>query len=138
MEITSIQKNIRSSPRKMRLVVDMIKNMKPAAAMQILQFTNKTAALPLSKAIKTVLGNAKSQNLDASLMVFKTIEVNEGTKMKRFRAGTKGRAKPYKKRLSHIKIILTDEIQIGKATVVPADLEKRTIKKQGGQSKAAE
>ncbi len=111
MEITSIQKNIRSSPRKMRLVVDMIRNMKPVRAVQILEFTNKAAALPLSKAIKTVLGNAKSQNLDVNLMVFKAIEVNEGTKMKRFRAGTKGRAKPYKKRLSHIKIVLTDEIK---------------------------
>lgn len=87
----------------------MVKKMKPAAAIQMLQFTNKAAALPLSKAIKTVLGNCKSQNLDISQMIFKSIEVNEGTKMKRFRPGTKGRAKPYKKRLSHIKIVLSKE-----------------------------
>lgn len=92
----------------------MIKNMKPAGAVQILQFTNKSAAIPLSKAIKTVLGNAKSQNLDADSMIFKSIEVNEGTKMKRFRAGTKGRAKPYKKRLTHLKIVLTDGVEEGK------------------------
>lgn len=88
----------------------MVKKMKPSSAVQMLQFTNKAAALSLSKAIKTVLGNCKSQNLDINQMVFKSIEVNEGTKMKRYRAGTKGRAKPYKKRLSHVKIILTDEI----------------------------
>jgi large subunit ribosomal protein L22 len=110
MEITSIQKNIHDTPRKMRLVVDMIRNMKPASALLTLQFTNKAAALSLSKAIKTVLGNAKIQNLEADQMTFKSIEVNEGTKMKRFRAGTKGRAKPYKKRLTHLKIVLTDEI----------------------------
>lgn len=111
MEILSIQKNIHNSPRKLRLVVDMVRNMKPAVAVSQLQFTNKAAALSLSKAIKTVLGNAKQQNLDASQMIFKSIEVNEGIKMKRFRAGTKGRAKPYKKRLSQIKIVLTDEIK---------------------------
>lgn len=110
MEIYTIQKNIHDSPRKMRLVADMIRKMKPMAAIQILEFTNKAAALPLSKAIKTVLGNAKSQNLDVEQMIFKSIEVNEGIKMKRFRAGTKGRAKPYKKRFSQIKIVLTDEI----------------------------
>lgn len=111
MEIISIQKNIHNSPRKMRLVVDMIRNMKPNQAISQLQFTNKAAALSLSKAIKTVLGNAKQQKLDVTEMIFKTIEVNEGTKMKRFRAGTKGRAKPYKKRLSHLKIVLTNEIK---------------------------
>lgn len=114
MEITSIQKNIHNSPRKMRLVVDMVRQMKPSVAISSLQFTNKAAALSLSKAIKTVLGNAKQQNLDLSQMIFKTIEVNEGVKMKRFRAGTKGRAKPYKKRLSQIKIVLTDEMKEGK------------------------
>lgn len=113
MEITSIQKNIHNTPRKIRLIVDMIKKMKPLSAIEILQFTNKSAALPVSKAIKTVLGNAKSQNLDVSQMVFKSIEVNEGLKMKRYRAGTKGRTKPYKKRMAHIKIVLT-EVDNGK------------------------
>lgn len=108
MEITSIQKNIHNSPRKMRLVVDMVRSMKPTSAVTLLQFTKKAAAQDLSKAIKTVLGNAKAQNLDVSEMVFKSIEVNEGSKMKRYRAGTKGRAKPYKKRLAHLKIVLTD------------------------------
>lgn len=127
MEILSIQKNIHSSPRKMRLVVDMVRRMKPEMAVSQLQFTNKTAALSLSKAIKTVLGNAKHQKMDPSQMIFKSIEVNEGIKMKRFRAGTKGRAKPYKKRLSQIKIVLTDEIPMKK---------EKVEKKEGGQSKA--
>lgn len=112
MEITSIQKNLHNTPRKIRLVVDMIKKMKPLAAVQILEFTNKSAALPVSKAIQTVLGNAKSQNLDATQMIFKSIEVNEATKLKRYRPGTKGRAKPYAKRMTHIKIVLTDDVKV--------------------------
>lgn len=114
MEITSIQKNIHNTPRKIKLVIDMIRKMKPLSAVQILEFTNKSAALPVSKAIKTVLGNAKSQNLDVNQMIFKSIEVNGATKMKRYRPGTKGRAKPYAKRMTHIKIVLTEEVNSGK------------------------
>ncbi|MFA5932763.1 MAG: 50S ribosomal protein L22 [Microgenomates group bacterium] len=128
MEITSIQKNIHNSPRKIRLVVDMIRNMKPATAVTQLQFTNKAAALPVAKAIKTVLGNAKEQKLDVNEMIFKTIEVNEGFKMKRFRAGTKGRSKPYVKRTSQLKIVLTNEVKE----------VKPVAKKEGDKAKKAE
>lgn len=112
MEITSIQKNLHNTPRKIKLVVDMIKKMKPLTAIGILEFTNKSAALPVSKAIKTVLGNVKSQNLDVNQMIFKSIEVNGATKMKRYRPGTKGRAKQYAKRMTHIKIVLTNDVKV--------------------------
>jgi large subunit ribosomal protein L22 len=73
-----------------------------------LQFTSQAAAVPLSKAIKTAMANAKKDDV-----IFKTIEINEGMKLKRYRAGTagRGRGRPYKKRWSHIKIVLTDEMQ---------------------------
>jgi len=111
MEITTIQKNIHNSPRKVRLVADLIRKMVPEQAVQTLRFTNKAASVSLMKAIEVVLANAKSQNIDLEKVNFKTIEVNEGVKMRRFRAGTKGRAKPYRKRLSQIKIVLSDEIR---------------------------
>lgn len=109
MEITTNQKYIGSTPRKLRLVADMVRKMNPAQALLTLGFTPKYAAQYLSKAIKTALANAKIQKLDAEKLVFKRIEINEGPKLKRFRAGTRGRAKPYVKRMSHIKIVLTDE-----------------------------
>lgn len=84
----------------------MVRKMTPRQALQTLMFTNKVATEPLSKAIKTALSNAKQQNLDQESMVFKKIEINEAPKMKRFRAGTKGRVKRYVKRMSHIKIVL--------------------------------
>lgn len=109
MEVTTIQKNIHTTPRKLKLVADMVRKMQPHQAVLALQFTNKAAAVPLSKAIKTVLANAATQNLEAEKLVFKKLEVNEGPIMKRFRAGSKGRAKPYKRRTTHIKIVLSDE-----------------------------
>lgn len=108
MEVMTTQKFIHTTPRKLRLVTDMIKKMPPGAALTILKFTPKMAAKDLSAAIKTALGNAKQSGLDTSKIVFKKLEINEGPKMRRFRAGTRGRVKPYKRRLSHIKIVLTD------------------------------
>lgn len=133
MEIIQIEKNIHNSPRKVRLVVDAIKKLKPEVALKILQFTKKAAALPLAKAIKAVLGNAKSQNADINQMVFKSIEVNEGLKMKRYRAGTKGRVKPYRKRMSQIKIILTDEKSQKIENNEDKNLETKEVKLDNGK-----
>ncbi len=109
MQIMTIQKNISTTPRKLRLVADMVRKMKPSVALQTLEFTPKAAAVPLAKAIKTALGNARQQGLEDENMVFSKLEVNEGLKYRRFHAGSKGRANPYKKRTSHIKIVLSDE-----------------------------
>lgn len=117
MEYTTIQKNITMSPRKVRLVADMVRKMDPYRALDVLQFTNKAAAMPVAKAIKTVLANAgKAEGLS-----FVSIQVNEGLKMKRYRAGTagRGRGRPYRRRMSHIKIVLTDEQkEVGKVSKV--------------------
>lgn len=108
MEYITIQKNIGSTPRKLRLVADMVRKMSIEEALESLKFTNKAAALPMLKAIKTVTANAGNK----TGLTFKTIEINEGLKMKRYRVGTAGagRGRPYKKRTSHIKIVLTDEV----------------------------
>ena len=103
----TIQKNITMSPRKVRLVADMVRKMDPYRALDVLQFTNKAAALPVAKAIKSVLANAgRTEGLS-----FVSIEINEGLKMKRYRVGTagRGRGRPYRRRMSHIKIVVTDE-----------------------------
>jgi large subunit ribosomal protein L22 len=107
MLYTNVQKNVGDSPRKLRLVADMVRNMTPDQAIEILSFTNKSAAAPLAKAIKTAVANAGSKDG----LSFEKIEINEGMKMRRFRASARGRMRPYKKRLAHIKIVLTDELR---------------------------
>lgn len=126
MEIITIQKYIHTSPRKVRLVADMVRKMQPTKALQLLDFTPKMAARDVSKAVKTVLANARMQGIEADKLYFKSIEVNEGPKMKRFRAGTRGRAKPYVRKMSHIKIIVTDEVR--KPTSVPSGSKNQTSK----------
>lgn len=106
METIHIQKYIHSTPRKLRLVADMVRKLEPALALNILKFTKKAAAKDLGEAIKVALANAKTGGL--SNTYFKHIEINEGPKMRRFHAGTRGRVKPFKRRMAHIKIVLTD------------------------------
>ena len=110
MEAKTIQKFIHTSPRKLMLVAQMVRNMDPNKALLALRFTNKASAEDLSKAIKTALANAKQKGM--SSIAFKALEINEAPRQKRFRAGAKGRAKPYKKRMSHIKIVLSDDLNI--------------------------
>ncbi len=115
----TIQKNISDSPRKLRLVADMIRTMTPDQALDVLEFTQKAATEAVSKAIKTAMGNAKGT--DAPLF-FESIEINEGMKLKRYRVGTagRGRGRAYKRRMGIIKIILTDEM--------PKKMEKKMTK----------
>lgn len=108
MEVQTIQKYIHTSPRKLRLVADMVRKLTPDASLNILRLAPKAAASDLAKAIETVLANGKQKGLDMSKLAFKQLEINESMKMRRFRAGTRGRAKPYKKRMAHIKIVLSD------------------------------
>lgn len=109
METKNIQKFIHTTPRKLRLVADLVRKMTPDKAVETLKFTNKAAAVDLAKAIKTVMANAKQKGMEN--ISFKSIEINEGPKMKRLRVGTagRGRARPYVKKMSHIKIVLSDE-----------------------------
>lgn len=107
MEAQTTQKYIHTSPRKLRLVADMIRKMEPTKALEILKFTNKKASWDLAKAIKTALANARLKGMEN--MLFKVIEINEGPRLKRFRAAAKGRALPYQKKMSHIKIVISDE-----------------------------
>lgn len=125
MEVTTIQKFVHRSPRKLRLVADSIRAIHPVKAVELLRFTSKYAASDLAKAVSTVLGNAKQVGLDLENLRFVRIEINEGPRMKRFRAGARGRVKPYKRRLSHIRIVLTDEVE-----KIKTEKENLTSKKE--------
>lgn len=124
MEVTTIQKFIHASPRKLRLVADMVRKMEPARALDILRVTPKIAAKDLAKAIETVLANSKQQGVDIEKVSFKSIEVNEGTRMRRYRAGTRGRVRPFKRRMSHIRIMLSDEVKVASQKTKDSKVEK--------------
>jgi len=125
MEIITTQKYIRTSPRKLREVVFMIKKLSPMQAIEILPHVEKKAAEIILKAIKTAVANA-SQKGAVDKLTFKEIQIGEGPMQKRIRAGARGRAKPYKRRMSHIRIVLEAE---QKKTTKKVEETKKQVKK---------
>lgn len=87
----------------------MVRKMSPVRAILTLKFTNKAAALPLRKAIQTAIANAKVKNVAPEKLVFKTLEIGEGPRARRWYCQARGRLQPYKKRTSQIRIVLIDE-----------------------------
>ena len=98
--------NYRQSPRKTRLVTDMIKGKPVAEALTSLKFLNKRAALPIAKLISSAAANAEKLGEDARTLVVKSITVDKGLVAKRFMPRAFGRAAPIRHRMSHITVLL--------------------------------
>lgn len=98
----------RQSPRKVRLVTDLVKGKKVADALVQLQFLPKRAALPVEKLVRSAIANAKSQGLDEQNLVIQNIEVNEGVTLKRIMPRARGSASRINKRTSHVSVTLRE------------------------------
>lgn len=106
MEGIAVQKYVHMSPRKVRLIVDMVRKVKPAEAVTILPFVRKRAADPVRKTIRAAIANAVQQGANPDLLTFKEIQVGQGPKLKRFRAVSRGRAHTYERQMSHIRVVV--------------------------------
>lgn len=107
MEFKSEQKHILISPRKIRPVVDVIKKMSPQKALETLPFIKKRASEFLYKVIKSAIANANQKGSEIDALIFKEIQIGEGPRLRRGQPVSRGRWHPIKKRMSHIKVILT-------------------------------
>lgn len=126
MEITATAKFIRVSPRKMELLVRGIKKFSPQTAVDTLKFTNKSGSVPLLKVIASALNNAKQAAIDTGDVRFKEIHVLPGGAMKRFRAVSRGMAHEYKKRMTHVTVILT-QVEKPKVKSIQPALQEKTV-----------
>lgn len=130
MESTAYIKNLRISPKKLRFLLEDIKKRKPSEVLDYLFYTPTKSAKVFYKAIKSALDNAKNNlKLNEKDLVFKTLTVEEGHKLRRFRAGGRGMVKPLIRRYSHIKIVLKS-IQDKKAVVQAAQKPTETKPKE--------
>src|SRR3989344_7308805 len=112
MEYIAIAKNIKISPRKVRLVVASIKKKNLSSANAVLSVMNKRAALPIKKTIDSAIANAVNNfKADKTSLTIRDIIVSEGVSMKRYHFAARGRVRPYKRRTSHIRVVLTDNIK---------------------------
>jgi large subunit ribosomal protein L22 len=114
------------APRKVRLVADLIRGKAVGLAVTELTFLRKDAALPVLKLVKSAMANAEHNfKLDSATLRVKTITVDGGATLKRFRPRAHGSAAPIRKRTSHINLILSDE---------PAVPSKRELRKEAAKA----
>ncbi len=107
MDSKTYLKNLRISPKKLRFYLDDIKKNTPQSALERLYYSRGKAGKVFYKALKSAIANAVSTlKTEAHLLQFKLLTVEEGQKLKRYRAGGRGTAKPILRRYSHIKITL--------------------------------
>jgi large subunit ribosomal protein L22 len=112
MEAKAIARFVRQSPRKMRLVAEMIRGQGVNEAYAILQFNEKRAARSIEKLLRSAVANAmhkadeQGERVDVDELYVKRANVDEGPTYKRWRARAMGRASPIRKRTSHITVMV--------------------------------
>jgi len=112
MESISKALHIKQSPKKIRLVATEIKNMNVNEAITKLSFINKKSARLISNVLKSALANLNNleseEVIDKNNFFIKSIKIDKGSVMKRFRPAAMGRAAPILKRSSHIEVKISD------------------------------
>ena len=113
--VRAINKNVRSSPRKISLICNFIKGKKADIALRDLEFTRKRIAKEVSKTVKSAISNAENNyQYDIDNLFIKEAYVGKSLVMKRYRPRAKGRASPIKKPFSRITVILQEKKDIKK------------------------
>lgn len=109
MEVKARAKFIRTSPRKARMVTELVKGKGVGEALNILAFTKKAPAKIISKLLKSAIANAdQMKNIDVDTLFIKQISVDQGPTMKRYRPRAMGRATVIRRRMSHITVVLEE------------------------------
>ena len=106
-EVKATAKYVSMAPRKVRMVVDQIRNKSVEQALEVLQFSTRAAAEPVAKVLRSAVANAENNNnLRSDNLVIKAAYVDEGPTLKRIRPRAKGSASRINKRTSHITVVV--------------------------------
>ena len=110
MDVKATAKTVRYTPRKVRLVLDLVRGKSVDEALAILQFTPNHAARAIYKVVKSAAANATHNNqLDYDKLYVKACYADEGITLKRYMPRAKGSASQILKRTSHITVVVSDE-----------------------------
>lgn len=110
MEVRATAKYIRTSPRKLRLVVDAVRGKRVEDALAVLRFMPSPSARTVAQVVKSAAANAENNyEMTPDDLVITQIFVDKSRTFKRFRAGPRGRVKPILKRSSHITVVVQEE-----------------------------
>ena len=129
MEVLSVYRGARISAFKARELTREIQGLAASAALDLIAFSPKKAALMVGKTLKSAIANAENNNeLRVDTLVVKEATVGEGPTMKRSKSRARGSSSQIRKRTSHIRIVLTDEIELP---------QRKSASKSGAKKKTA-
>lgn len=117
--------NYRQSPRKVRVVADLVRGKNIAQALDILEFAPKRAAAPLKKLLVSAVANARNLSIPVENLVVKDISVDGGKILYRRLPMSQGRAFTIRKRTSHVNIVLSEAAPKTKKSKVKASKPKK-------------
>jgi large subunit ribosomal protein L22 len=110
MEVRAVGKYLRVSPSKVRLIADLVRGKKVDEALTILKFLPKKSGRLINKTLRSAVANAENTHtIDVDTLFIKSILVDEGPKLKRWRPRAMGRATRILKRTSHITMVLAEK-----------------------------
>jgi len=110
MQVQAVSRSVKISPRKVRIVADAIRSLSVSNALEALALIEKRGGSALEKTLKSAIANAvNNAKLSQEGLFIKEIDVTDGPALKRYHPSTRGRIHPYKKRSSHIRIVLEEK-----------------------------
>ena len=117
MPVKAISKGVRMSPRKVGVVAALVRGRTVADALVILEHTPRRSADPVRKTIASAKANAEhNHNMKPDTLRIVEISVTPGPRLKRFRPAARGRALPFQRRTSHIRVVVEGEQRVIKKT----------------------
>ena len=109
MQSKSVARTVRIAPRKVRLILDLVRGKEVGEAISILKLTNKRSSPVVEKLVKSAVANAEhNYDMDIDNLYISEIYADEGPTLKRFRPRAQGRASKINKRTSHITVVVEE------------------------------
>lgn len=120
--VRAYAKGVDQAPRKVGLVAALVRGRTVSDALVILEHVPRRASLPVKKVIESARANAMNNHgLDSKTLIISTLSVTTGTRLKRFKPASRGRALPFQKKTSNILVVVTGSEKPKKAPVKKAD-----------------
>lgn len=118
MPVLAVAKGVAISPRKVEVVAALVRGRTVEDALTILSHVPRNSAIPVRKVIESARANADhNHKLKPDTLVITEISVSPGVRLKRFRPAAQGRALPFMRRTSHIRVVVDGEARVSKKTV---------------------
>jgi large subunit ribosomal protein L22 len=122
MAVKAVSKGVRISPRKVSVVADLVRGRTVADAVTILEHTPRRSALAVKQAVKSAAANAEhNHNFKPDSLFISEISVTPGPRFKRYRPAARGRALPFQRKTSHIRVMVDGQQRPPRKTVTKTE-----------------